>query len=742
VCDVGHDELLVVVIDVQGGVEQINAGCTRATGWRCEDLRGAPIWRTLFPHAGADDIDVILGRVEPHPATRFTDWARRDGAPHAVCWAIARLPGSASSVVVARSVAAGTAAEAYLRESEATFRTLAETTTATIFIHRDHRIIYVNPASEALTGYSRDELLAMDFWDLVHPTMRDAARRQGAERLRGEVVPVRNEVKLVTKSGEERWVEFAAAMIRHGGHTAVVGTAFDITERCRAQAVQRNRERRFRALIEHSSDVVSVVGIDGRLTYVGPSVRRVLGHAPEDLIGRSILDLVHEDDRAILRQGMRDAMSRPGEPITVEYRLRHADGSWRWTEGVGTNLLHEPMVGGIIANVRDVTDRRRAEALLRESERRFALAVDGAQDGIWDWDIRGDTFYASPRMRAIMEIESTQAPRVSEVFGERVHPDDLPHIHERWKAHVESRDTHYAVEYRLRSTDGTYRWVSARGATVRDANGAPYRMVGSLTDITSHKRAQEDARQRQAELAHVLRVSAMGEMAASLAHELNQPLAAIVNYARGCARRLAGSDGAPPEVLEALDRIATEALRAGDVVRGLKRVVRKEPPREMQTDLNDVAREAMALVRPEASDREIRFLLELSIDPPRVRADRVQIEQVVLNLLRNAVEAITQPPGLICLSTVVVDGRAVVTVSDTGHGISADLLERVFAPFFTTKTSGLGMGLSISRTIIEAHGGRLWAEANADAGMTFSFTLTLDDGDGRRAERVGDAQGR
>jgi len=726
---VGTDgvEPLLIVLDQRGHVQQMNRACERATGWRLDALRDRPIWATLFDTAGGQQArDCLAQSATVTGREQLAEWTRPDGSRLVVSWSMAPLPdGWAGTVLIALDVAASRAADLQLRENDAALRTLAQTTTAAIFIHRDAQVFYVNPAAEALTGYNRAELLALDFWSIVHPSMRELARAQHAVRVGGGAVPVRNEVKIVTKSGEGRWVEFTAALIQHRGSAAVVGTAFDVSDRRRAQAAQRDRERRFRALIEHSSDVVSVIGIDARLIYVGPSVSRVLGYAPQDLEGRSILDLIHADDHAVMRQGMRDAMAHPGQPITVEYRLQHADGSWRWMEGVGTNLLHEPMVGGIIANVRDVTDRRRAEDLLRESEQRFALAVDGAKDGIWDWNLQSDEFYMSPRMREILELRGDEKSRVGHLFGQRVHPDDLAEISERWQRHLHGDGPHYEVEYRLRAANGTYRWVLARGATVRDGSGAPQRMVGSLTDITARKRAQEEARQRQAELAHVLRVSAMGEMATGLAHELNQPLAAIVNYARGCARRLADTNTAP-DILDALERIAGEALRAGDVVRGLKRVVRKEPPRNTPIDINEVARDAAELVRLEAAEREIGLRLQLAPQLPRLNADRIQIEQVILNLLRNAVEAISRPSGVVSLRTGLCGDGALVAISDTGDGIAPDQLENVFAPFFTTKANGLGMGLSISRSIIEAHHGRLWAEANPEAGTTFSFSLPFD----------------
>jgi PAS domain S-box-containing protein len=707
---IGDDgnELLLAVLDHRGAIQHLNEAFVRITGWQLDELRGQRLDERLL---------VGVARAAAARAgeqTRVSEWTRRDGGRLAVAWSIALLPGrERHALLVGRDVSAVREAELQRRESEATFRTLAETTAAAIFIHRGAQLFYVNPAAETFTGYSRSELLSMDFWALLHPSMRAAAMAQSAARLRGEPVPKRNEVKIVTKQGQERWVEFAAATIQHHGAPAVVGTAFDISERRCAEAAQRDRERRFRALIDHSSDVVSVVAVDGRIVYLGPSVARVLGYQPHDLVGGSAYAIVHDDDQPLVAEAMRTALAQPGQPVTVQYRVRHADGTWRWMEGVGTNLSHEPLIGGIIVNVRDVTDRRRAEDRLRESEQRFALAVDGAKDGIWDWDLRRGVFYASPRMRELLDVGDEVVRDINVLFGERVHPDDHAHLRERWDAHLRGSGRHYEVEYRLRGTDGAYRWVLARGASVRDASGTLYRMVGSLTDVTQRKRAEEEARQRQAELAHVLRVSALGEMAASLAHELNQPLAAIVNYARGCARRLADL-GAAPEVLTALDHIAAEALRAGEVVRGLKRVVRKEPPRDSQIDLNEVARDAIALVRNEASERTISLRLDTEPRLPRLRGDRVQVEQVILNLLRNAIEAISKRPGMVSVRTELLHERAVrMAVSDTGDGIAPDLRERVFAPFFTTKTSGLGMGLSISRTIIDAHGGRSRPPASA-----------------------------
>jgi C4-dicarboxylate-specific signal transduction histidine kinase len=245
----------------------------------------------------------------------------------------------------------------------------------------------------------------------------------------------------------------------------------------------------------------------------------------------------------------------------------------------------------------------------------------------------------------------------------------------------------------------------------------------------------ERARAHEAELAHVLRLSTLGEMATGLAHELNQPLSGIVSYARGCARRLeAGTldDGAFADVLS---RISAEALRAGEIIRRLRALVRKEKPRREELDLNRLVRGVARLVAAEARRRRMRLHLRLQAPLPVVRADRIQIEQVLLNLIRNGFEAMAEvgvEQRLLTIETAAEDTDLVtVSVTDSGHGIGPEASERVFEPFFTTKGEGIGMGLAISRTIVEAHDGRL-SFAAAPVGTRFWFQLPASEREGNR----------
>lgn len=461
----------------------------------------------------------------------------------------------------------------------------------------------------------------------------------------------------------------------------------------------------------------------GLVTYVGPSLERVLGHPLSAMEGHDVYELVHPDDRVGCQAAVQALLARSGSTVRIQYRARHGDGTWRWMEGIGTNLLDEPAIGGVIVNARDVTTWRTAKDRLAASEARFALAVDGARDGIWDWQVASGRLLLSPRLCEMLGFDSTNAPDAAGHFFARVHPDDDAQIRAGWQEHLASDATHYEAEYCYRMPDGSHRWYLARARTVRDAGGLPVRLVGSLSDVTARKLAEDAARQRQAELAHVLRVGAMNEMAASIAHQLNQPLAAIVSYARGCARRLS-REAAAPEMLEALDRIAAEALRAGEVVHSMRRAVRKEPPCETTFDIVALASEAVQLVCSEATERGIGVRLECADGIGPLRGDRVQLQQVVLNLLHNAVEAIVERPGAIAVRIAPADEGVRVSISDSGPGVPPEVIDQMFTPFFSTKDGGLGMGLAISRTIVEAHGGRLWMEAPT-GGTTFAFTLPV-----------------
>ncbi|MGH7788420.1 MAG: sensor histidine kinase [Candidatus Binatia bacterium] len=369
--------------------------------------------------------------------------------------------------------------------------------------------------------------------------------------------------------------------------------------------------------------------------------------------------------------------------------------------------------------------RGAAEAGLRASEAALVALIENADDAIWSID----------RDYEISAFNSVVTRRFQALFGPHVRlgaSNNDPRVHEHWvkdwKGHYDRglAGERFSVEHTVTMPDGESHYLTSFNPIVAD--GQVQGLAIFSADVTARKQAEEAARQRQAELTHVLRLSTMGEMASGLAHEINQPLAAIVNYAQGSSRRLRNDASEVAAVLPVVDAIAAEALRAGEIIRRLRNMVRKEAPRQDWFDLNALVVETLHLLEPEARQRGVLLRTELAPDLPAVMGDSIQIEQVLLNLVRNAIEALADVSGRseVLVVARLVSGEALeLSVRDTGPGLPADAPDRVFDAFFSTKSGGLGMGLSISRTIVEAHHGRLWATPNAEGGTTFRLTLPI-----------------
>ena len=281
-------------------------------------------------------------------------------------------------------------------------------------------------------------------------------------------------------------------------------------------------------------------------------------------------------------------------------------------------------------------------------------------------------------------------------------------------------------------------WLMTR-APVFDTAGEVGQVVTVALDVTEQKKTEERARQHQADLAHALRVSTMGEMVATFAHEINQPLAAVVNYARGAMRRVRAGSVAPEELVEVFEQLSGQAERASEIVRRASRFVRTSDLTRVSADINQLVDRVASLTQADARGKGVAIAFDLAENLPSVRVDTLQVEQVVLNLIRNSIEAMADAgspdPTLTIRTAMAGDAALEVAISDRGPGIPDDVADKILEPYFTTKPEGMGMGLSISRTLVEAYGGRLWVTRNDDGGATFHFTLPIteenqDDDDG------------
>jgi PAS domain S-box-containing protein len=299
-----------------------------------------------------------------------------------------------------------------------------------------------------------------------------------------------------------------------------------------------------------------------------------------------------------------------------------------------------------------------------------------------------------------------------------VHPDELRRVLDKWRSATAAGEP-FDYESRLRHADGNYRWFHTRVVPLRDKRGKVVKWCGLATDIEDRKRAE----QLQADLAHTNRVSLLGELAASIAHEVNQPLSGIVSNAGASLRWLAGDAPNMEEAREAARRIVRDGKRAGEIIYRLRSLYKKTPPKRELIDVNEIIGEMVAMLRSEANRFAVSIRTELAADLPRITADGVQLQQVLMNLMLNGIEAMNQTGGVLTVKSQPEDGHVVISVSDTGIGLPPEKADRIFDAFYTTKPQGSGMGLAISRSIIESHHGRIWATANDGRGASFHFSL-------------------
>ncbi len=372
--------------------------------------------------------------------------------------------------------------------------------------------------------------------------------------------------------------------------------------------------------------------------------------------------------------------------------------------------------------------RRRVERELAESERRFRLMAETVPELLWIESIRPRAMlYASPRYEQIWERSLDELHRDPDAWRAAIHPEDKEQVrsaHARWLAGDHDR---FDVTFRILRADGETRWIHSRGTLIRDAQGRPHRAAGVAEDVSEAMRAEEALVKAQADLAHVARVTTMGQLTATIAHEVNQPLAAIAIAGGACLRYLAKEPPEIDKIREATAQMVKDADRASEVIARVRALTRKTPGRREPLDVNEAIAEVVALIRSEAQKRRVALQTRLSPGLPRVVADRVQVQQVLLNLIINGIEAMSDPAegprDLIVGTAKELPNDVVVSVLDSGTGLGTAAVERVFEAFYTTKPGGMGMGLAICRSIIQSHGGRIWVSSNSPRGAAFHFTL-------------------
>jgi two-component system, LuxR family, sensor kinase FixL len=501
-----------------------------------------------------------------------------------------------------------------------------------------------------------------------------------------------------------------------------------VEERVTGKNQLRESESRFQIVADAAPVLIWMSGVDRLCTFFNKPWLDFTGRSREQELGNGWAEGVHQDDRERCLQVYTTAFDAR-EPFVMQYRLRRNDGEYRWIADQGVPR-HDPegRFAGYIGSCVDVTELVHKDQALRESEERMRVAAEAVNLGIWEWDLSKDEIWATNARRALLGWP-TSGKTGLEDFMSRVHPDDRDRVQQTIDGAIQGGKD-FDSEYRLMLPDGIVRWMSTRGSIQFDSAGKPSRLLGISIDITSRKQAQLEAERDRAELSHLSRVALMGEMSASIAHELNQPLAGILSNAAAGQRFLSRGNIDTTEIRELLADIIADTRRASDVVRGIRGMVKKEQVARRSVDLNEIVMDAVRMASPDAVLHSCALETSLDANLRPIDGDPVQLQQVLLNLMINAFDAMRDtPPSLrkVLIATESNGDDSVrATVRDHGVGISEELRERLFDPFFSTKAEGLGMGLAIVRSIVEAHGGTITAENLDGGGARFEFVLPMN----------------
>ena len=700
----------IVSIDDTGRIFFVNPAAIAAFGWAAPELIGQhlttviPDFHLAEPHTRAEltarrrdgtefPVEVSFGEVANGERRGFTGFIRDIG-------------------VRKRAEAALLKSESYLAEAQQLSKTGSfgwNISTGQLFwTPETFRVFEVDPAIEP----------SLDIvFERIHPDDRSRVK-EILDRAFQSGANLDFEHRLLLPDGSVKYLHVLA----RAAPGEYIGAAMDITSAKKTEEALRASELNFRLMVHCIPGLLCTNTPDGEVEVVNQPLLNYTGKTLTEL--KNWPAVVHPGDLPAT-QSLWAHSVETGNPFDADLRIRRADGAYRWFHCRGLPLRDND--GRIIRwynLLTDIEDRIDAETALRASERELGLIIETIPALVWCALPDGGLTYVNRRV--LDYTGGTSEALAIDGWTDYLHPDDLEPTIRLW-SHAVATGGPYEIQYRLRRFDGAYRWFHVLGQPLRDGNGRVTRWYGLLIDIDDRKRMEEDLRATQNRLSRATQTATVGELAASIAHEINQPLAAVVTNGNACLRWLAADPPNLARAYEAAERIVRDGKEAGEVVRRIRALFRRAALEKAALDLNDVIGEVLHLLSGETTKRRVTVETDLEAALPSVVADRVQLQQLVLNLLINGLDAMDavsdRPRKLSVRSSVNGANTALVEIQDSGTGLKDP--EKIFEAFFTTKEHGMGMGLTICRSIVEAHDGRLWASPAEDCGTIFRFTLPL-----------------
>jgi PAS domain S-box-containing protein len=721
----------IIVLRPDGSVLDVNQGVLDYTGVTLEDMQKED-YRTRFFHL--EDVERLREerRVALTRAVPFESEQRCLGRDGRYRWFLARYNPVLDErgqidrwYVAAFDIDDRKRAEAELKQAHLQL-TEAQRLSKTGSFISDLLVDDFNFSEEALRIFGFDPATKVTLQMLrerIHPEDLRSVDAEIARATSGSDVDV--VYRIVTSLGVVKHVRSTAHVIEQIESRPIFCCAVqDVTEIKLAEDALRASERNLTLMINAIPTCIGVMRANGLPLYGNQAVTDYTGLTLEEMLKEDFrARLFHPDDLKRLREARRLAFARP-EPFENEQRALGKDGRYRWFLFRYKPQLDEAgKIDRWYMAAFDIEDRKRAEAELKQAYLQLTEAQRLSKTGSVIADVWLDDNSFSEEALRIFGFDPATKVTI-QMFRDRIHPEDLPSVDLAWARAMSGVDIE--VAYRLVTPRGDVKHIRAVAHVIEHVEGRPL-FVGALQDVTESKLAEEALDRARSELAHVARVTSLNALTASIAHEVNQPLAGIITNAGTCLRML---DGHPPNVegaRETARRTLRDGNRAADVIKRLRALYSKKEFTLEPVDLNEATREVIALSLSDLQRNRVILRSELADDLPPVTCDRVQVQQVTLNLVRNATDAmvgVEDHPRHLLIRTEREDGGHVrVTVRDAGVGLDRQSIEKLFDAFYTTKSGGMGIGLSVSRSIIERHHGRLWAEPNDGPGATFSFSI-------------------
>jgi two-component system sensor kinase FixL len=728
----------IAVIDDKGVIQSLNPAAKHIFGYDEKEAIGRNI-SMLMPKAIARNHDSYLARYKETGQRaiigigREVAGLRKDGTLFPLDLSVAewKQEGRSFYTGIMRDVTVRNEAVASLAASEERLRLSQSATGIGTFdwdlITGD---IIGNDGYYEIVGLGRQTKLFADSLALVtdpdegQPMMwADSPTEDHTDR----------EVRLADRDGRPRWVRRLMTTLRDSDNRPYrrTGIIVDVSQRKEAEEVLRESEERLRIALASGHFGTWTVDATTASVDLDPIARGILGLEPgakPDLF--EFAALMHPADRPRYTE-VQEGILADAPTLDFEYRIIGPDGSVRWLHSTGTRFGDEESATRMIGVIRDVTQEKEAVEMLRQSEERLRLALASGDLGTWSFDPESEKLHFDKIAQAIFRAEADQLDGLNE-FKALLHPEDRPAFDREYQRLIAGSDT-LNVEYRLLPKDGSVRWAHVSGTIDRGANADSPQLIGVVADVTDKLESADRWRVLQNEIAHLARVNDLGEMAAAIAHEINQPLTAIANYLNAGLENAKhpveiGLESGPEPMME---RAAEQALRAGQIVRRLREFIGKgtgEREDRRADELIDAVTEFAAV---DATVNGVTVIRKTGAGGAIISVDVVQFQQVVLNLIRNAIEALSSnPPAaerkLTIETKIAKSGKAVeFIIADTGPGIAPEIGPKLFEPFTTSKANGMGMGLSVCRRLIDAHGGSIEIESPPTGGATFRFSFPL-----------------